>query len=115
MWNEKRINRRITVSLPINYETIDIPKKMIGHTVSKDISEGGLKILLERFYPPHTKFLIRLNINQINRTIESIAETVWSFNMHSSNQYLNGLRFIDLGKQNQNLLKEYIFVKNITD
>ncbi len=111
---EKRLYKRITLSLPINYEILDTDKKELDHTVCKDISEGGLKLIVKKFYPPKTKFLIKIDIPEMNKMITAIAETVWSFNMRFSNRYYNGLRFCDLNTPSKKLLNEYISMEGIT-
>lgn len=113
MYQEKRLNKRITLSLPINYEALETKSKEMDTTASKDISESGIKMIFKKFYPPKTKFLIRVNLEEINKTIETIAETVWSFNMRFSDMYYNGLRFLDLNTTNQKALSEYIAIKEV--
>jgi len=113
MFQEKRIHKRVNVSVPINYETIENPLKRYGHTLSKDISENGIKIAMERFCPPKTKFLLRINLEEINKTIESLAETIWSFNIRASNRYHNGMRFIDMNQENKTALREYVTIKSL--
>jgi len=115
MWQEKRQTRRLSLSLPINYEVLDTEEKEASNTISKNISEGGLKVVFKKFYPPKTKFLLRINLEGINKVIETIAETAWSFNMHFSNTYYSGLRFIYLDPKKQQMIKEYITIKGITN
>ena len=115
MFTERRICKRINVSLPINYDILETVKRISSNTVCKDISETGIRLILKRFYPPKAKFLLRITLGQESKIIEAIAETIWSFNMRSSDMYYNGSRFIDMNKQNQTLLKEYIFIKHITE
>lgn len=107
-YQEKRLNKRINISLPINYETLGLDRKELGNTISKDISETGIKLILKEFYPPQTKFLIQINLKGINKAIETVVETVWSFNIQFSNAYYNGLRFIELNARNKEILSEYI-------
>ncbi|MFH1622417.1 MAG: PilZ domain-containing protein [Candidatus Omnitrophota bacterium] len=113
MWQEKRINRRVTVSLPINYEVLD-REKNIDSTICKNISENGIKLVLKKFYSPKTKFLIKVDLEGINKIIETVAESVWSFNMHFSNLYYNGLHFDHINAPDRNALKEYLMMKEIT-
>ena len=114
MENKKRQNKRLALSLPIYYEVLEKGKKEIGDTICKDISEGGIKLMLKKFYPPKTKFLLKINLEGINRIIETIAESIWSFNTHFSNSYYNGLRFAGLNISDQKTLGEYITIKEIT-
>jgi len=112
---ERRQNKRLALTLPIYYEVLEKDKKEIGDTVCKDISEGGMKLMLKKFFPPKTKFLLKINLEGINRIVETIAESIWSFNVHFSNSYYNGLRFTDLSTSDQKTLGEYIAIKGITE
>lgn len=113
MSQEKRQNKRLTLSLPIDYKTLDAKDIDLDSTICKNISESGLKLVLKKFYPPKTKFLLKINLAGINKVIETIAESAWSFNMHFSNLYYNGLRFIDLSASNQRQLQQYLMMKEI--
>ncbi|MDD5291627.1 MAG: PilZ domain-containing protein [Candidatus Omnitrophica bacterium] len=114
MWQEKRVHKRITLSLPIDYEYLGTDKKECSSTVSKDVSEGGLRLALNKFYSPKTKFLLKINLEGLNRIIETIAEIAWSFNAQFSNRYYSGLRFVGMSSLDQRMLKEYIEMRGIT-
>ncbi|MDD5005616.1 MAG: PilZ domain-containing protein [Candidatus Omnitrophica bacterium] len=115
MNEEKRLHKRISLSLPINYEVLETEKKEYNTTVCKDISEGGIRLVLKKFYPPKTKLLLKISLEGINKVIEAMAETVWSYNMRFANTYHNGLRFINLDTRDQNILREYIAVRELTE
>ncbi|MFC1709431.1 PilZ domain-containing protein [Candidatus Omnitrophota bacterium] len=114
MWQEKRQSKRITLSLPIDYTVLDTIEKEFSSTICKNISEGGLKVVFRRFFPPKTKFLLKINLMGINKIIETMAESAWSFNIHYANTYYSGLRFQDLNSPNRKLLNEYLVMKEIT-
>ncbi|MDD5617868.1 MAG: PilZ domain-containing protein [Candidatus Omnitrophica bacterium] len=114
MWQEKRTDKRINLSLPIDYESLETTKREHDSTVSKDISEGGMRIVLKKFYPPKTKFLLKINLEGINKIIEAMAEIAWSFNAQFSNAYYSGLRFSEIDVSDRRILREYIKIKEIT-
>lgn len=114
MVSEKRKDKRIHVSLPIDYSPLEIPEKRCGNAAGKNLSQGGLKIILDKFYPHKTKFLLKVNLESMHRVIESIAETVWSFNESYSNRYFAGLQFTDMNKENKEILKQYLTMQEIT-
>ena len=105
---KRRLNERINISLPTSYEAMGLNKKVFGNTISKDISETGIKLILKEFYPPKTNFLLKISLGDINKIIETIAQTIWSSNIQFSNIYHNGLHFIELNTKNKNLLSEYL-------
>lgn len=113
MPEERRAYERISASLPINYETLDTADKKYGTTLSRDISQGGIKILFDRFYALKTKFLLKVELENNHKIFEGIAESVWSVDDTRSNRYYNGLRFIDITKENQDILKQYINIQTI--
>jgi len=108
---EKRQHKRINISVPINYEFLETDKKEIGDTLSKDISESGVRASFNKFYPPKTKFLLRINFQDLNKIIETVAEVQWSLNKHFSNNYESGLHFSYVNPTYQNMLREYIQIK----
>lgn len=114
MREERRINKRITLSLPIDYKYLETDKKEYNSAISKDISEGGVRLLFHRFYPPKTRFLLKINLEGLNKIIETIAEIAWSFNAQFSNMYNCGLRFLEINTSDQRILKEYIEMQEIT-
>ena len=114
MLEEKRESKRINLSLPMDYVVLDSEDKELDSTICKNVSEGGLKVVFKKFYPPKTRFLIRLNLAGMNRIIEAIAESAWSYNMHFADTYYNGLHFVDLNKTYKKQLKEYLMLKEIT-
>jgi c-di-GMP-binding flagellar brake protein YcgR len=114
MWREKRLYKRLTLSLPIDYESLDTERKECFSSVCKDISEGGVRLVCHRFHPPKTKFLLKINLEKVNKIIEAIAEVAWSFNMQFSHRYYGGLRFVEMSSLDQGVLKEYIQMQEIT-
>lgn len=114
MLQEKRLNKRISLSLPINYESLETTRKELDTTVSRDISEGGVRLVFHKFYPPKTKFLLKIGLEGIDKIIEAIAEIVWSFNAQFSNRYYSGLRFLEMDSSEQKILKEYLGIQGIT-
>lgn len=114
MLPERRQYNRINITLPINYETLETPHKRVGTTVCKDISLAGARIHFDSFYPQKTKFLLKFNFENTHLLVEGIAETAWSVNEHYSNNYSSGVRFTEMNKENQSILKQYIDVQTIT-
>ena len=113
MASVRREYKRINVSLPINYATLEMPEKRCGETACKDISQTGIKILLDRFYPHQAKFLLKVNLENAHRVIEGVAETVWSFNEPYSSRYYAGLRFAEMNRENANILKQYLSIHGL--
>ena len=111
MQEEKRLDKRISVYLPINYDILGTEQKELGSTTSKDLSLRGIKILTEKFFPPGTKFLLKLNLKDIDKMLELMAQSRWSSNIQFSNRYQSGLSFEDLNPQYKKALEEYIKFK----
>ncbi len=106
---EKRQSRRLKVSLPVTLQSLG-PNKYFGETITKDISATGLRINMDSFFSPHSNFLVRLRIPEVNKVIEAMTRVVWSQRVTYSDKYQAGLQFYEINSIFKNWLEEYILL-----
>ena len=49
MTEEKRRHKRINISVPINYEFLETDSKAVADSVTKNISESGVRMVFDKF------------------------------------------------------------------
>jgi len=106
---EKRLSRRLKVSLPITLQSLS-PNKYFGETITRDISATGLRINMDNFSTPQSNFLVRLRIPEVNKVIEAMARVVWSQRIPYSDKYQTGLQFYEINSIFKNWLEEYVLL-----
>ncbi|MCS7165718.1 MAG: PilZ domain-containing protein [Candidatus Calescibacterium sp.] len=94
-----RINRDIGIISP------DIP----GYkTVTRDISLGGAKIVLPKFFSIGTIIKIAIDFENHNKPLELSAEIVWIKEIEPNRKYEAGLKFIYTNPEQQQKVEKYI-------
>jgi len=100
----KRKDDRIGVSFPI--ECNKLTSKSYFYTVSKDLSESGVKILTDNFIPRGD--CLKLNINLIDRIVELKAKVAWCNPEKTATRFAVGLQFIEINDQNRNAINHFL-------
>ncbi len=105
---EKRKYKRVKISFPVRCEGLE--SKRLFYTVFKDISKGGIKLILEEFLAVDK--LIRFEINLINTLIRGKGRVVWCNHQPYSERYWAGIEFTELDSSAEKTLSN--FLSNIT-
>ncbi|MFH1504393.1 MAG: PilZ domain-containing protein [Candidatus Omnitrophota bacterium] len=99
--DEKRKYPRVNV--PFSIACKPLPARSYFHTVCKDLSFGGARIISNDFIS--TKDFLKVDINLIDRVINVKAKVAWCSKERISDRYSAGLKFLEMNKIDQaNLL-----------
>ena len=101
---EKRKYPRVGISFPIEYDLL--PRRNYFYTVTKDLSEGGAKILTDKFIPKGND--VKVNINLINKMVNLKAKVIWCNKERIGERYSVGLRFTEVNKNSKSSLVDLI-------
>jgi hypothetical protein len=103
--NERRENHRFDTAFPV--ECILLPeRKKIFFTVSRNMSLGGIKILLDQFLPVGKG--LKLQINLANEVAEARATIAWCNKLPFADRYAAGLRFLEVNTENKEILGAFL-------
>ena len=101
---ERRKFTRVPISLPV--ESIPLPARKYFHTVSKDLSLIGMRIVLNDFMP-HDKCL-RVELNLINEVLHLKAKVVWCNQERMSDRYLAGLELVEVDDNSRKAIAQFL-------
>jgi c-di-GMP-binding flagellar brake protein YcgR len=102
--DERRKTCRSAISFPV--ECGLLPEKNYFYTVSKDLSNGGAKIIIDNFIPKGN--VIRMYINIIDRVVEMKARVAWCNKERISDRYTAGLEFLEVNKTQSGALSQLL-------
>ena len=105
---EKRRFPRLNSRIPVRYKRITEYKDALQGTVTKDIGEGGIKVVANEFIPLSAKLRIELFLSPSSNSISAVSKVVWMRKLSYSDQYDGGLQFIDIPEVSRNLIATYI-------
>ena len=101
---EKRRFPRIEGHFPIRFQIRGSPE--FDHTVSDNVSLGGLGLVNQRFIPPET--LLMLEIKVLTSVLRPSVRVVWSAPFPHSDRYGMGVEFIGMKAEEEGYLADYI-------
>jgi len=110
-FEERRKYVRVETHMPVRFQLKGFSSKF-GHTLSKDISEGGMRLVLNEFLPPKTEVLIEAIV--LGKIISTLAKVVWSQRISHSDSYQTGLKFLEMDRTAREKFREYINYKRVS-
>lgn len=105
---EKRKYLRFDCSVKATYELVDEyanPKEAF----TKDVSRGGLRLVLNQEIPAQSKIKIHFHIPKEKEPIDAIAEVVWIRKDLQKGVLHTGLKFVKISPSNKARLLEHAY------
>ncbi|MCF7870138.1 MAG: PilZ domain-containing protein [Candidatus Omnitrophica bacterium] len=105
----KRKYFRYQLAFPVEYQQMSLLR--YSHTVTKDLSLGGVKIISDGFVPKGSTLKLKLNL--IKRVFNFKTRIAWCNRERFSDRYYLGCEFIELPYFYKNQYRD--FLNAITD
>lgn len=106
---EKRRFARAITHVPVKYRKIGQPGQMKkGHTVTRNISEGGTYFYTSEFISRACRLLLEFDMPMFTRPVKAISKVAWIKKGPGEEQYKIGNQFLEISKQDQKLISEYV-------
>lgn len=91
--DELRQFKRVAHSQPVHYQGSE--QADFGGCISKDISEGGVRIRLNDFVPLNTELTLNVHLSG-GKVVECTGRVIWIEKARFGDYYQAGLKFIDV-------------------
>ena len=89
---ERRIAKRVGHSEPVQFQANE--QELLHGSLSKDISQSGIRLRLSEFLPLGTQLGLQLYLSP-DRVVECSGKVVWISQIPHSDYYYAGLQFDD--------------------
>jgi len=103
---ERRKFFRGKTYIPVNYQLKS--RVTSGATLSRDISEDGIQLLSEEFFPQNTEFVLKINLPNITKMVSAVGRVVWALRLPHSERYQLGLKFIEMNDMHRKDVSDYL-------
>jgi len=105
---ERRRFARVGSAVPLQYKKLkQLSEGTIG-AITQDVSEGGVKFLANEFLPLASRLVVELFLPAQPRPIKAISKVAWIKKATSSDQYIIGNQFLDVGRDDKGQLNDYV-------
>ena len=105
---ERRSSPRIKARLPVQFKDIQRPIETYSGSITKDVSEGGIRFISGDFLSIFTRLLLEVSVPSFTRPIKAISKVAWIQKIPRSNQYNVGLQFMDMTEEDKRHLTSFI-------
>lgn len=105
---ERRKFPRINARIPLQFRDIQRPIETYAGSLTKDISENGVRFSSSEFLSIFTRLLLEISVPSFSRPIKAISKVAWIQKAPRSNQYNVGLQFMDMTEDDRKHLTSFI-------
>lgn len=104
---ERRRFQRIDSNLPLRYKNIKTATVPMG-SLTRDISEGGVCFKTNEFISLACRLVVEVTLPTVQRPIKAISKVAWIRKLSSGEQYELGNQFLEISKEDRNLITDYV-------
>jgi len=95
---EKRKDQRIREEKKVVIEFYpggkDSRPKNVTYALTRDVSEGGVRVLTDRNFPVGTLLKITLSLSRTRQIVNVVAKVKWVKNFHTSDLFEMGIEYV---------------------
>ena len=97
---EKRKDQRIREEKKVVIEFYPGGKnshpKNVTYALTRDVSEGGVRVLTDRYFPVGTLLKITLSLSRSRQIVNVVAKVKWVKNFHTADLFEMGIEYVDV-------------------
>ena len=103
---ERRKFPRVEFREPVLVRPTDAPQK--NGCLSKDLSEGGLRLTFEHFEKPNTPVAVEFRLRPGEEMMFFEGRVAWVHQVPSSDRYQIGIEFLKKSEENQKNIRQHV-------
>ncbi len=105
---ERRKHPRVYASLPMQFREIGEFDKLPRDTITKDLSQGGVRFSADKFLPVGNRLVVNIILESRSEPLRSVVKIMWSKKQHFSDSYELGCQFVNLEEEARTRIGRFI-------
>lgn len=111
---EKRKHPRMKTHIPVRYRKLRGGASGEGiSSISKNLSQGGIRFRTVEFVSMACRLILELDIPMFTKPVKAISRVAWIRKTVSGDDYEVGNQFLEMSKQDRELISEYVDSLNL--
>ena len=106
--SEKRRHQRLETRFPLKYKNLKTSNVESRGTVSKNVSEGGVRFRSDRFISLACRLVVELNLPSMEKPIRAVSKIAWIKKLPAGDDYEVGNQFLEISKEDKNTIRSLI-------
>ncbi|MCM8778515.1 MAG: PilZ domain-containing protein [Candidatus Omnitrophica bacterium] len=105
---ERRKYPRVYASIPMQFRPIGEFDKLPHDTITRDLSEGGVRFSSDKFIPVGTRIIVNVLLEGHREPLRSVAKIIWTRKQQYSDNYEVGCQFMNLPEDARSRIGKFI-------
>ena len=109
-FDEKRRAPRVPTDFSLKYKELQGNAEDFRGTVSKNISEGGVRFRSDRFISLACRLIVELNLPALAKPVRAVSKIAWIKKLPVGDDYEVGNKFLEISREDKGHIKKYVDV-----
>ena len=106
--NEQRRFPRVDSRFPLKYKDLKESGRDFRGTISKNLSEGGVRFRIDRFISLACRLVVELNVPALEKPIRAISKVAWIKKLPAGDDYEVGNQFLEISREDKGIIRNLI-------
>ena len=106
--DEKRRFPRIEGRFPLKYKDLRKTNGESTGSVSKNVSEGGVRFRSDRFISLACRLVVELNLPTLTKPIKAVSKVAWIKKLPVGDDYEIGNQFLEIAREDKNIIQNFV-------
>ena len=107
-FREKRRFPRIESRFPLKYKDLKLTGDEFRGTVTKNVSEGGVRFRSDRFISLACRLVVELNVPGLAKPVRAISKITWIKKLPAGDDYEVGNQFLEISREDMNIIQDFV-------
>lgn len=105
---ERRQYPRASTAMPVQYRGIRQASDAVVGTIARDISGGGVRLVVNEFISVFTRLVVEVSIPPTPKPIRATSKVVWVRKRPYGEQYEVGMEFVDITEEDKRNISNFV-------
>jgi hypothetical protein len=105
---DERLREEKKVVIEFYPEGRDTRPKNVTYALTRDVSEGGVRLLTDRYFPVGTLLKITMSLSRTRQIVNIVATVRWVTNFQTSDLFEMGIEYMhDIPESVKTMMSDY--------
>jgi len=105
---ERRQYPRVNTTMSIQYRGIRQASDSVMGAIARDISSGGIRVLVNEFISVFTRLVVEVYIPSTSEAVKVVSKVAWIQKRPHGEQYEVGMQFMDMAEEDRRNISEFV-------
>lgn len=105
---EKRQFQRVEGHFPLKYKDLRKADQESRGSVSKNVSEGGVRFRSDRFISLACRLVVELNLPTLAKPIKAVSKVAWIRKLPAGDDYEVGNQFLEIAREDKGIIQNFV-------